>query len=124
MADQPAAAGLLAFRLAQVVTLGLALVVGLRRASHPPALLGALLLASFATVSLVLPLRMLVSGGPFRSRSRPSLWLPYTTSGTLGPLLFAFFAVFPRRAGRGKKLAAALVPGALRPRGCSTRAIT
>ncbi len=109
----PARPGLLAFRLAQVVTLGLALVVGLRRASHPSALVGALLLASFATVSLVLPLRMLVFWWALPQPIEALLWLPYTTSGTLGPLLFAFFAVFPRRRWSWPKLAAALVPGVL-----------
>jgi hypothetical protein len=109
----PSRSGLLAFRLAQVITLGLALVVGLRRASHPPALLGAWLLASFATVSLVLPLRMLMFWRALPQPVEALLWLPYTTSGTLGPLLFAFFAVFPRRRWSWPKLAAALVPGVL-----------
>ena len=109
----PSRTGLLAFRLAQVITLGLAIVVGLRRASQPAALLGALLLASFATVSLVLPIRMLVFWRALPQPLEALLWLPYATSGTLGPLLFAFFAVFPRRRWSSAKLAAALVPGVL-----------
>jgi eukaryotic-like serine/threonine-protein kinase len=109
----PSRPGLLAFRLAQVITLGLAMVVGLRRASQPAAVLGALLLASFATVSLVLPIRMLVFWRALPQPLEALLWLPYTTSGTLGPLLFAFFAVFPKRRWSWPKLAAALVPGVL-----------
>ena len=50
--------GLLAFRLAQAITLAFALLVMFKRQRQPPALLGALLLASIATVSLVLPMRL------------------------------------------------------------------
>ena len=39
------------------------------------------------------------------------LWLPYATSAAIGPLLFAFFAVFPRRALSPPRLAVALLPG-------------
>ena len=51
---------LIVFRLAQVITLGLAILVAVRRRSQPSALLGALLLASIATISFVLPMRMAV----------------------------------------------------------------
>ena len=54
----PARPALLAFRLAQIITLALALVVAFKRDSEPSALLGALFLASFATLSLALPMRM------------------------------------------------------------------
>ena len=50
----------LAFRLAQAVTLGFALLVGFRRSFQPSALLGALLLASLGTLSLAMPWRLAV----------------------------------------------------------------
>ncbi len=109
----PGRPALLAFRFAQVITLVLALVVAFKRHSHPPALLGALLLGSLATVSLALPMRL----GAFW-RAMPQvlsalLWIPFATSAAVGPLLFAFFAVFPRRFWSTARLAAALTPAAL-----------
>jgi hypothetical protein len=59
MGQRSAASGvLIAFRLAQVITLAFAILVGVRRASHPPALIGAWLLASTATLSVVLPMQL------------------------------------------------------------------
>ena len=89
--------GLLAFRAAQVITLGLAILVAVRRASQPPALLGAVLLAAIATVSLVLPMRMAAFSHAVPSPIDLLLWLPSATSVAVGPLLLAFFAIFPRR---------------------------
>ena len=55
---------------------GLAILVAVRRASQPSALLGALLLASIATVSLVLPMRMAVFWQSLPSPIGMLLWLP------------------------------------------------
>jgi len=109
----PPRPGLLAFRLAQVITLAFAIVVAFRRAFHPPALIGALMLASTATVSFVLPMRMVSFWNALPGPFGLLLWIPFATSVAIGPLLFAFFAVFPRSMLSGRRLAAALVPAAL-----------
>jgi hypothetical protein len=105
--------GLIAFRLVQVVTLGFALLVAFSRPSQLSALLGAWLLASFATVSLVLPVRMFHFWQSLPQPIEALLWLPHTTSAALGPLLFAFFAVFPRRTLSPGALLIALFPGGI-----------
>ena len=102
--------GLLTFRLAQVVTLLFAVLVAVRRSSQPSALLGALLLASIATVSLVLPMRMAAFWQALPPPVAALLWVPFATSVAVGPLLFAFFAVFPRRRLSRNRLAIALLP--------------
>ena len=79
--------------------------------SEPSARVGALLLASFATFSLVLPMRMLHFWGALPQPLRALLWLPYATSLSLGPLVFVFFGVFPRRILRESTLIVALLPG-------------
>ena len=102
--------GLIAFRLAQVITLGLAILVAVRRRSQPSALLGALLLASIATLSLVLPMRMAVFWRSLPPALGLLLWLPVAVSCAVGPLLFAFFATFPRRTWSHRRLGLAMVP--------------
>jgi serine/threonine-protein kinase len=109
----PPRPGLLAFRAAQIVTLVFALVVAFRRWHHPPALLGALLLASMATVSLALPMRLMVFWDVLPSGFRYLLWLPFGSSVAVGPLLFAFFAAFPRPRWSARTLGLALLPAAL-----------
>ncbi len=109
----PPRPGLVGFRLAQVITLSLALLVAFRRASQPAALLGAWLLASFATVSYVLPMRMFHFWQALPPPLEALLWLPYATSTSFGALLFAFVAVFPRRTWPTSRLLVALLPGAL-----------
>jgi hypothetical protein len=109
----PPRPGLVGFRLAQVITLSLALLVAFRRASQPAALLGAWLLASFATVSYVLPMRMFDFWQGLPQPLRALLWLPHATSTSFGPLLFAFVAVFPRRTWSTSTLLAALMPGVM-----------
>jgi len=104
-------AGLLTFRLAQIVTLGFGILVGLRRPSQPSALLGALLLASLATVSLVLPMRLAEFWQQLPALPALVLWLPFATSVAVGPMLFAFFAVFPRRSLSPATIGALLLPG-------------
>jgi eukaryotic-like serine/threonine-protein kinase len=104
---------LLGFRLAQVVTLALAILVAFRRQSHPSALLGALLLGSIATLSLVLPMRMAVFWRALPAAFGALLWIPAAVSCAVGPLLFAFFATFPRRLWSRWHLGVALLPAAL-----------
>lgn len=105
-------AGVLVFRLAQVITLGFAVAVAFRRSFKPSALLGALMLAATATVSLALPMRMAVFWGALPPPVRLLAWLPFTTSAASGALLFLFSAVFPRRVWSGTRIAVALIPGA------------
>lgn len=104
--------GVLAYRSAQVVTLGLAMLVAFRRSFKAPALLGALMLASMATVSLALPMRMAAFWKALPNWIEWVLWVPFTTSAAVGPLLFAFVAVFPRRVWSKTTVAAAMIPGA------------
>jgi len=109
----PAWPALLAFRLAQVITLAFALLVAFKRDSQPSALLGAVLLASVATVSVALPMRLAVFWQSLPAIPAALLWIPFATSVAIGPLLFAFFAVFPRRLWSTSTLAAAVVPAGL-----------
>jgi serine/threonine-protein kinase len=111
--SSPSRPGLLAFRFAQVITLAFALVVAFKRYFQPPALLGALLLASIATLSLVLPMRMAAFWHALPPVIGGLLWLPFATSVAVGPLLFAFFAVFPRPHWSTPRLAVALCPATL-----------
>jgi hypothetical protein len=109
----PARPALLAFRLAQVITLAFALVVAFKRYSQPSALLGAVLLASLATVSLILPMRMVAFWHALPPVLAALLWVPFATSVAVGPLLFAFFAVFPRRVLSTARLGLAVLPAVL-----------
>ena len=104
---------LLGFRLAQLITLTLALVVAFRRSFQPAALAGALLLASIATVSLVLPMRIAVFWHALPAPASLLLWIPFATSVAAGPLMFVFTAVFPRRSWSTRALTTALLPAAL-----------
>src|SRR4051812_1789697 len=108
----PGRPALLAFRLAQLITLGFAIVVAFRRDSQPSALLGAMLLASLATVSLALPVRLAAFWRVVPAVPAALLWIPFATSVAVGPLLFAFFAVFPRRLWSPTSLALAMTPAA------------
>ncbi len=104
---------LLAFRAAQAVTLIFALVVAFRRYAQPSALLGAVLLGSVATVSLALPTRFAALWDGVPPVFAALLWIPFATSVAVGPLLFVFFAVFPRRVWSAATVGVALVPAAL-----------
>src|SRR5215203_557880 len=105
--------GLLAFRSAQLITLALAILVAVRRAAQPSALLGAWLLGAIATVSIVLPMRLAIFWDALPLVLRVLVWIPFAGSVAVGPLLFAFFAVFPRRTWSGRRLAAAMIPAAV-----------
>ena len=72
----PARPALLAFRLAQVITLGFALVVAFKRYTQRSALFGAVLLASLATVSLPLPMRLVAFWHALPPVLATLLWVP------------------------------------------------
>jgi eukaryotic-like serine/threonine-protein kinase len=105
--------GLLAFRSAQLFTLALAILVAVRRAAQPSALLGAWLLGAIGTVSIVLPMRLAMFWDALPLVLRVLIWIPFAASVAVGPLLFAFFAVFPRRTWSGRRLAATMIPAVL-----------
>ena len=105
------APGVLAFRVAQVVTLGFAVLVALRRSFKPSAILAAVMLASMATVSLALPMRLAVFWRALPAWLELLVWIPFATSAAVGPLLFLFSAVFPQRIRSKPRIAAALIPG-------------
>jgi hypothetical protein len=105
--------GLVAFRLAQIVTLALALLIALKRSHQPTALLGSLLLASIATLSVALPMRLIAFWQALPGPVGLLLWVPFATSVAVGPLLFAFFAVFPRRIWTTARMTLALVPAVI-----------
>lgn len=107
----PLSPGVLAFRFAQVVTLGFAVLVAFRRSFKPPALLGALMLASMAMVSLMLPMRLAAFWNALPTWLAMPLWVPFATSAAAGTLLFAFCAVFPRRVWSRTRIVVALMPG-------------
>jgi hypothetical protein len=107
--------GLLAFRLAQAVTLLLGIAVAFRRSSQLSALLGSLFLGSLGTVSLVLPMRLGVFWQALPEPAESLLWLPFTTSAAGGPLFFAFASVFPHRIWPSKWIAVALIPSLTAP---------
>ena len=109
----PSRIALLAFRFAQVISLALALLVAFKRSESRPALLGALLLASIATVSIVLPMRTAALWDALPRPVSLLLWVPFASSVAIGPLIFTFFAVFPRPLLSSARLAGALAPAAV-----------
>ena len=104
---------MLAYRLAQFGTLAFAILVAFRRSFQGSALLGSLLLASLATISLVLPMRLGVFWHALPGWLEGLLWLPFANSAAAGPLLFAFSSIFPRRIWPKRWIAVALIPAAL-----------
>ena len=109
----PQATGVLAFRLVQFGTLAFAVLVAFRRSFEGSALLGSLLLASLATLSLALPMRLGVFWHALPAWLEGLLWLPFANSAAAGPLLFAFASIFPRRIWPKRWIAVALIPAAL-----------
>ena len=106
--------GLIVFRLAQVITLGLAILVAVRRRTQPSALMGALLLASIATLSFVLPMRLAVFWQVASARARPAaLVYRLRSAPRWARLLFAFFATFPRRTWPHRRLGVAMIPAVI-----------
>ncbi len=107
------ATGVLAFRLVQFGTLAFAMLVAFRRSFQRPALLGSLLLASLATISLALPMRLGVFWQALPGWLEGLLWLPFANSAAAGPLLFAFASIFPRRIWPTRWIVVALIPAAV-----------
>ena len=105
--------GVLVFRLVQFGTLAFAMLVAFRRSFQGSALLGSLLLASLATLSLALPMRLGVFWHALPGWLEGILWLPFANSAAAGPLLFVFFSIFPRRIWPKQWIAVALIPAAL-----------
>ena len=105
--------GVLTFRLVQFGTLVFAMLVAFRRSFQRSALLGSLLLASLATISLALPMRLGVFWHALPGWLEGLLWLPFANSAAAGPLLFAFASIFPRRIWPTRWIALALIPAAL-----------
>src|SRR5262245_12550851 len=108
-----ASPALAAFRAAQVITLAFAIVVAFKRYSQPSALLGAMLLGSVATVSLALPMRLAAFWHALPAVLAAFVWIPFATSAAVGPLLFAFFVVFPRHVVSMRQLGVMLAPASL-----------
>jgi hypothetical protein len=107
--------GVIVFRLMQLVTLALGVLVALKRYWEPPALVGALLLATLGTVSLLLPTRLAVLWGSLPEPLETLVWVPFTMSAASGPVFFAFTTIFPRRIWPKTAIALALVPGLIAP---------
>ena len=107
------ATGVLAFRLVQFGTLAFAMLVAFRRSFEGSALLGSLLLASLATISLALPMRLGAFWHALPGWLEGLLWLPFANSAAAGPLLFTFASIFPRRIWPKRWIAVALIPAAL-----------
>src|SRR6266542_6682202 len=85
-----------AVRLAQLITLVVALVVAFKRPRDGVAVAGAWLLATVAVFSVDWPYGMAVT---WRSLPAPvgwALWLPYTCSLAVAAVMWTFFAIFPR----------------------------
>ena len=108
----PQGTGVLTFRVVQFGTLAFAMLVAFRRWFQGSALLGSLLLASLATISLALPMRLGVFWHAVPNWLAVLLWLPYANSAAAGPLLFAFASIFPRRLWRKQWISLALLPAA------------
>ena len=107
------APGVLAFRLVQFGTLAFAMLVAFRRSFQGTALLGSLLLASLATISLALPMRLGVFWHALPGWLEGLLWLPFANSAAAGPVLFAFASIFPRRIWPKRLIVLALIPAAM-----------
>jgi hypothetical protein len=92
---------------------GPALLIALTRSHQPTALLGSVLLASIATLSVALPLRLTAFWQALLGPVGLLLWVPFATSVIVGPLLFAFFAVFPRQIWTTARMTLALIPAVI-----------
>ncbi|HXG68096.1 MAG TPA: SpoIIE family protein phosphatase, partial [Blastocatellia bacterium] len=88
---------LLAVRLAQLITLLLAFFIAFSRPRDTVALIGAWLLATVATTSFLLPYGMAATWRDLPAWLGGLLWIPWGNRLVLPPLLFTFFAVFPRQ---------------------------
>jgi len=92
----------------QLVALGFALVIVLRRPDDGVALLGAWALATVAVYTIVPPYRIGVVWRSLPIVPGALLWAPYTSSHAVAAVLFTFFASFPRRMVHSARVWAAL----------------
>jgi len=82
--------------LARIVALSMALLVAFRRPYDPQARFGAAFLAMLAVLYTVFPPGLAVAWRHLPFPIRVLMWIPILSTLHFGPLLFAFFAVFPR----------------------------
>ena len=87
---------LLIVRGTQLVSLGFALIIAFRRPKDASALIAAWLLATTGIFSVVLPSRTAAVWRQLPDAVGLALWLPHVSNLLAAPLLFSFFAVFPR----------------------------
>jgi serine/threonine-protein kinase len=87
---------LLVVRGVQLITLLVAFLVALKRPFDRSARLGALVLATLAVYSFVLPYQITATWRALPTVLGLALWFPFASSLAVAALTFAFFAVFPR----------------------------
>jgi len=90
-------ATLLLFRLAQLVTLVSGLFIIWRRPRDSSALAAALFLLTCVVFVIALPARVAIVWRGLPPLIRELLWIPYASSLMIGPILFSFVTMFPRR---------------------------
>ncbi len=88
---------LLMVRLAQLITLILAIVIAFSRPYELINRVGGWFLATVATMSFLLPYGMAATWRELPSLLGALLWIPLFSTTVFAPLLFTFFAIFPRR---------------------------
>src|SRR5262245_46609191 len=84
-------------RGAQFITLIFALIIAFSRPYDHIARVGAWFLATFATLSFLLPYGMAVTWRQLPVLLGGLLWIPLVSTLAFAPLGFTFFAIFPRR---------------------------
>jgi tRNA A-37 threonylcarbamoyl transferase component Bud32 len=92
----PAGGTLLVARAAQLVTLVLALVVAFKRPFDRAAQMGAWVLATIATYSIVLPYGIAATWRALPLAVGLPLWIPFASSVAIAAIIFSFFAIVPR----------------------------
>jgi serine/threonine-protein kinase len=87
---------LLVVRSILLVTLGVALLVAMKRPRDSTALVGAAFLATIGVFSVTLPFRFAAVWRALPPVAGALLWVPFVSSVAIGAWAFSFFAVFPR----------------------------
>jgi phosphoserine phosphatase RsbU/P len=88
---------LLKVRLAQLITLILAIVIAFSRPYELINRVGGWFLATVATMSFLLPYGMASTWRELPPILGAFLWIPLFSTTVFAPLLFTFFSIFPRR---------------------------
>jgi sigma-B regulation protein RsbU (phosphoserine phosphatase) len=88
---------LLKVRLANLITLILAIVIAFSRPNKLINRVGGWFLATVATMSFLLPYGMAATWRELPPLLGALLWIPLFSTTVFAPLLFTFFAIFPRR---------------------------